>query len=140
MVKTVTLYGIVLAVLIALMKYIEYQFLTKSFSLEFYIGIVALFFTGLGVWAGLKLTKKQIKTVGGEFILNEPELARLDISKRELEVLELMAAGFSNQEIADKLFLSLNTVKTHSSNLFIKLDVKRRTQAIQKAKNLSLIP
>jgi DNA-binding NarL/FixJ family response regulator len=129
----------VLAALIALMKYIEYQFFIKSFSLEFYIGIVALFFTGLGVWAGLKLTQKQINTVGSEFKQNETELARLDISKRELEVLELMAAGFSNQEIADKLFLSLNTVKSHSSNLFIKLDVKRRTQAIQKGKNLGLI-
>jgi DNA-binding CsgD family transcriptional regulator len=139
MIRTVILYGIVLAALIALMKYIEYQFFIKSFSLEFYIGIVALFFTGLGVWAGLKLTQKQIKTVGIEFKQNESELARLDISKRELEVLELMAAGFSNQEIADKLFLSLNTVKSHSSNLFIKLDVKRRTQAIQKGKNLGLI-
>ena len=139
MIRTVILYGTVLAALIALMKYIEYQFFIKSFSLEFYIGIVALFFTGLGVWAGLKLTQKQIKTVGIEFKQNESELARLDISKRELEVLELMAAGFSNQEIADKLFLSLNTVKSHSSNLFIKLDVKRRTQAIQKGKNLGLI-
>lgn len=140
MVKTVTLYGIALAVLIALMKYIEYQFIAKSFSLEFYIGIVALFFTGLGVWAGLKLTQKKIKTETAEFALNETELSRLDISRRELEVLELMAAGFSNQEIADKLFLSLNTVKTHSSNLFVKLDVKRRTQAIQKGKTLGLIP
>jgi DNA-binding CsgD family transcriptional regulator len=140
MTKTVTLYGISLAVLIALMKYIEYQFLAKSFSIEFYVGVVAIFFTGLGVWAGLKLTKKQIKVVGPEFVQNETELSRLEISKRELEVLEHMATGFSNQEIADKLFLSLNTVKTHTSNLFLKLDVKRRTQAVQKAKNLGLIP
>jgi ATP/maltotriose-dependent transcriptional regulator MalT len=122
------------------MKYIEYQFLAKSFSIEFYVGVVAIFFTGLGVWAGLKLTKKQIKVVGPEFVQNETELSRLEISKRELEVLELMATGFSNQEIADNLFLSLNTVKTHSSNLFLKLDVKRRTQAVQKAKTLGLIP
>jgi DNA-binding CsgD family transcriptional regulator len=140
MTKTVTLYGISLAVLIALMKYIEYQFLAKSFSIEFYVGVVAIFFTGLGVWAGLKLTRKQIKVVGPEFVQNETELSRLEISKRELEVLEHMATGFSNQEIADKLFLSLNTVKTHTSNLFLKLDVKRRTQAVQKAKNLGLIP
>lgn len=140
MIRTVTLYGIALAALIALMKYIEYQFIAKSFSLEFYIGIVAMFFTGLGIWAGLKLTQKKIKPVTAAFALNETELSRLDISRRELEVLELMAAGFSNQEIADKLFLSLNTVKTHSSNLFVKLDVKRRTQAIQKGKTLGLIP
>lgn len=140
MARTVVLYGLALAALIALMKYIEYQLFIKSLSLEFYIGVVAVFFTGLGIWAGLKLTQKQVKIIGPEFVLNEPELARLEISKRELEVLQLIATGLSNQEIADKLFLSLNTVKTHTSNLFIKLDVRRRTQAIQKAKNLRLIP
>lgn len=140
MIKTVTLYGIALAVLIALMKYVEYQFLAKSLSLEFYIGIIALFFTGLGIWAGLKLTKKHVKVIRPDFIQNQNALNELEISKRELEVLELMAGGFSNQEIADKLFLSLNTVKTHSSNLFLKLDVRRRTQAVQKAKDIRLIP
>jgi len=138
--QTVILYGLALAALITLMKYIEYQFFTKSLSLEFYIGLVALFFTALGIWAGLKITRKEIKLVGPEFIMNHTELARLEISKRELEVLELMASGLSNQEIADKLFLSLNTVKTHTSNVFLKLSVRRRTQAIQKAKELSLIP
>lgn len=73
------------------------------------------------------------------FILNETELQRLGISKREHEVLELIAKGLSNQEIADKLFVSLNTIKTHTSNLFLKLEVSRRTQAIQKAKELRLI-
>ena len=139
MIKTVTLYGISLAALIAIMKYIEYRFFAKSLSLEFYIGIVALFFTTLGVWAGLKLTRRQVKVVGPEFILNETELARLDISKREMDVLELMAAGLSNQEIADKLFVSLNTIKTHSSSLFLKLEVNRRTQAVQKARELRII-
>jgi ATP/maltotriose-dependent transcriptional regulator MalT len=73
------------------------------------------------------------------FQLNEALLAQTGISKREYEVLELMAQGLSNQEIAEKLFVSLNTVKTHTSNLFVKLDAKRRTQAIQKAKELGLI-
>ncbi|MDZ7343234.1 MAG: response regulator transcription factor, partial [candidate division KSB1 bacterium] len=71
---------------------------------------------------------------------NEPELQRLGISKREYEVLELIAQGLSNQEIAKKLFISLNTVKTHSSNLFLKLDARRRTEAIRRAKELRLLP
>src|SRR5688572_20741846 len=108
------------------MKYIEYQFFAKSLSVEFYIGLVAVFFTGLGIWAGLKLTRNQVEMLGPEFIFNQTEFTRLDISKRELEVLELMAAGLSNQEIADKLFVSLNTIKSHTSNLFLKLDVNRR--------------
>jgi NarL family two-component system response regulator LiaR len=137
--RTVIIYGLALAALIALMRYIEYQFFTRSLSVEFYVGIVAIFFTALGIWAGLKLTRKKVEIIGPAFILNEGELARLDISKRELEVLELMASGLSNQEIADKLFISLNTIKTHSSNLFLKLDVSRRTQAVQKARELRII-
>ena len=109
--------------------------------MEFYVGIVAVMFTILGVWAGLKLTrKKTIIITNPNFQFDESRLERLGISKREYEVLELMSKGHSNQEIADKLFVSLNTVKTHSSNLFLKLDAKRRTQAIQKAKELELIP
>jgi two-component system, NarL family, response regulator LiaR len=137
--RTIIIYGLALAALIALMRYVEYQFFTKTLSVEFYVGIVAMFFTALGIWAGLKLTRKKVEIIGPEFILNETELARLDISKRELEVLELMASGHSNQEIADKLFVSLNTIKTHSSNLFLKLDVNRRTQAVQKARGLRII-
>lgn len=139
MARTVFLYGLALAAFVALMKFIEYQFFIKSLSAEFYIGIIAVFFTALGIWAGLKLTRKKIEIIGPEFVLNETELNRLDISKRELEVLELMAQGFSNQEIADKLFVSLNTIKTHGSNLFLKLEVNRRTQAVQKARELRLI-
>jgi len=138
--RTVLLYGLALAVLVFLLKYLEYRLIVHDLSIEFYVGLVALFFTGLGIWAGLKLTRKQIVIVGPDFLLNEAELKRLGISKREHEVLELMATGLSNQEIADKLFVSLNTIKTHSSNLFLKLEVSRRTQAIQKAKELRLIP
>lgn len=128
-----------MAGLVFLLKYLEYQLIVRDLSIEFYVGIVAVFFTALGIWAGLKLTRRKVVMVGPEFVLNESALQRTGVSKREYEVLELMAKGFSNQEIADKLFVSLNTIKTHSSNLFLKLEVSRRTQAIQKAKELRLI-
>ena len=138
--RTVILYGLALASLVFLLKYFEYRLIVRDLSIEFYVGLVAIVFTGLGIWAGLRLTRRQVVTIGPEFILNQAELAQLGISKREHEVLALMAQGLSNQEIADKLFVSLNTVKTHSSNLFVKLNASRRTQAIQKAKELRLIP
>ncbi|MEQ8363284.1 MAG: LuxR C-terminal-related transcriptional regulator [Cyclobacteriaceae bacterium] len=138
--KTIFLYGLALAVLVLIMRMIEYRFLVRDLTLEFYIGLVALFFTALGIWVGLRFTRKKVVVIGPEFHFNEKEQIQRSISKRELEVLELMAQGLANQEIADQLFVSLNTVKTHSSNLFSKLEVSRRTQAIQKAKKLNLIP
>ena len=138
--RTILFYGLAMAVLIFLLKYLEYRLFLRDLSTEFYVGIVAVMFTVLGVWVGLRLTRKKIVMVGPDFILNEDALQQLEISKREHEVLELMAQGLSNQEIADKLFVSLNTIKTHSSNLFLKLDVRRRTQAVQKGKELRLIP
>ena len=138
--RTVILYGLALASLVFLLKYFEYRLIVRDLSIEFYVGLVAIVFTGLGIWAGLRLTRRQVVTIGPEFILNQAELVQLGISKREHEVLALMAQRLSNQEIADKLFVSLNTVKTHSSNLFVKLNASRRTQAIQKAKELRLIP
>lgn len=138
--KTIFLYGLALALLVLLMRMIEYRFLVRDLTLEFYIGIVAIFFTALGIWVGLKFTRKKVVMINPDFHFNDKEQTKRNISKRELEVLELMAQGLANQEIADKLFVSLNTVKTHSSNLFSKLEVSRRTQAIQKAKELNLIP
>ncbi len=138
--RTILFYGLAMAILIFLLKYLEYRLFVRDLSTEFYVGIVAVMFTILGVWAGLRLTSKKIVLVGPDFILNENELLRLEISKREHEVLQLMATGLSNQEIADKLFVSLNTIKTHTSNLFLKLEVKRRTQAVQRGKELRLIP
>lgn len=129
-----------MAVLIFILHYLEYRLFVRDLSIEFYVGIIAIMFTVLGVWAGLRLTRKKIMLIGPDFILNENELLRLEISKREHEVLQLMAQGLSNQEIADKLFVSLNTIKTHTSNLFLKLEVKRRTQAVQRGKELRLIP
>lgn len=141
--RTILLYGASLALLIFLLKFLEYSYFVRDLSLEFYLGLIAILCTALGVWAGLRLTRPKkvlvpVSTI--DFKLNEGLLAQTGISKREYEVLELMAKGLSNQEIADKLFVSLNTVKTHSSNLFVKLDAKRRTQAIQRAKELGLIP
>lgn len=139
--RTIIVYGLSLAALISLLKFLEYRLFVRDLSIEFYVGIVAVMFTILGVWVGLKLTRrKTIIITNANFQFDESKLEKVGISKREYEVLELMARGFSNQEIADKLFVSLNTIKTHSSNLFLKLEAKRRTQAIQKAKELNLIP
>jgi len=138
--KTILIYGVALAALIGILKFIEYRYFVRDLSLEFYLGVVAILFAGIGVWAGLRLTRRKVVIANPDFKLNEPELQRLGISKREYEVLELMAQGLSNQEIADKLFVSLNTVKTHSSNLFMKLDARRRTQAVRRAKEFGLLP
>ena len=155
--KATIVYSICLALLLFLLKWLELRFIIFDYSLEIYIGAIAFIFTGLGIWLALKLSKPKIKTVVVEkevyisrnenlpdrqagFVLNESLVAKLELSTRELEVLGLMAEGNSNQEIAHRIFVSLSTVKTHNQNLFEKLDVKRRTQAIEKAKRLHLIP
>lgn len=140
--RTIILYSLALAALIFILKMMEYKYLVRELKLEFYLGLIAVTFAALGVWAGLRLTRSKPVVVdhAAPFVVDEERIRQSGISKREYEVLELMAKGLSNQEIADRLFVSLNTVKTHTSNLFIKLDVKRRTQAIQKAKGMQLIP
>lgn len=146
--KSIFLYGTCLAILLFLMRILEYRYLIISNAQEVYIGFIALIFTGLGIWLALKLAKPKKETVIIEkeiFITAEkpepdPEAAFAhSLSKRETEVLGLMAKGLSNAEIADRLFVSLNTVKTHSSKIFEKLEVKRRTQAVEKAKQLNII-
>lgn len=148
--KTTITYSISLALLLFLLKWLELRFIIFDHSFEIYVGAIAVIFTSLGIWLALKLSKPKVETVVIEkevfiarnenFVLNEAKVAELELSKRELEVLTLMAEGCSNQEIAARLFVSLSTVKTHNQNLFEKLDVKRRTQAIEKGKRLSLIP
>lgn len=140
--RTVLIYGLAMAALIGLLKLIEYKYLVRDIPLEFYIGAVAVIFTGLGVWAGLRLTRSRVVEVqvSGPFKRDETALAQTGISKREFEVLELVAAGLSNQEISQRLFVSTSTVKTHVSNVLAKLDAGRRTKAIAKAKALRLIP
>jgi len=148
--KLILLYGVSLAVIMLLLKWLEWRFLIIDHSFEVYIGAIALIFTVLGIWLAKKLTKPKTETIiiekevyitksAGNFSPDDKALQKFGISKREWEVLELISEGLSNQEIADKLFVSLNTIKTHSSNLFLKLDVKRRTQAIEKGKRVGLL-
>ena len=138
---TVVLYGLALAALVVALKYVEYRFLIRELSVEIYIGLVAVLFTSLGIWMGSKLLqRKKVVVMEPPRAIDPEAVRRAGISARELEVLQLMAGGHSNQEIADKLFISLPTVKSHSSSLFAKLDVKRRTEAVHKAKSLRIIP
>jgi DNA-binding CsgD family transcriptional regulator len=146
--RNIFIFGLCGGLLIVLLRLIEYRFLILGHSLEIYGGLVAAVFAVVGIWLGLKLTRKEEVVVVREvlvpapetFVLNEKNLEELGITKRELEILSLIAAGLSNREIADKLFVSENTVKTHSSRLFDKLNVKRRTQAVQTGKEMGLIP
>jgi len=147
--KQTILYGIALAVLLFLLKWLELRFLVMGHANEIYIGAIALFFTALGIWLALKLARPKTQQVivekpvyinGGDFVVNQQEIDKLNLSPREIEVLQLMAGGLSNQEISARLFVSLNTVKTHTSNLFDKMEVKRRTQAVEMAKRLGIIP
>lgn len=129
-----------MALLVILLKITEYHFFARHFSLEVYLGLVALLFTVLGIWLGWRLTNRPSPEVSPPPAAELPErLRQLGISSREWEVLQLIAEGLSNQEIARTLFISLNTVKTHTSNLFAKLDVQRRTQAVQRAHSLGLL-
>jgi len=145
--RQLLIYGVSLALLLALLKWLEIKFLIIQHSFEIYAGSIAVLFTGLGIWLALKLLKpkhpqviEKVILASPDFTLNTTALEQYRISTRELEVLELMATGLSNQQIADKLFVSLSTVKTHAANLFLKLEVERRTQAVEKAKRLKIIP
>jgi NarL family two-component system response regulator LiaR len=137
--KTTILYGIAMAALLFALKYAEYRFFVRDLSEEFYIGFIALLFTSLGIWVGWKLTHRPLMTQSPDFQPDESVLTTLGISKREHEVLVLIAQGLSNNEIAEKLFLSPHTVKSHSSNLFLKLNARRRTEAVKRAKELKIL-
>lgn len=141
--KTIILYSLAMAAMVLLMKFIDYRFLIRDISIEFYVGLVAVLFTAVGIWVGLKFTRPNgIETSvpqGGNLEADPKVIAEIGLSKREMDVLELMAKGHSNQEIAEQLFISLNTVKTHTSKLFQKLSARRRTQAVQIAKAKGLI-
>jgi NarL family two-component system response regulator LiaR len=148
--KLIVFYGVLLAAILLLLKWLELRFLIVNDAFEIYIGAIALIFTGLGIWLAIKLAKPKTRTIVVEkeiyitkpienVIPQEKTLSKIGISKREWEVLALMSEGLSNQEIAERLFVSLNTIKTHSSNLFEKLEVKRRTQAIEKGKRLGIL-
>ena len=146
--RHVLLYGLIGGLLIAVLKWMEYRFLVIEHSIEIYGGLVAATFAALGIWLGIKLTSKQERVVikevpvlsGEPFLPDDGKREALGITPRELEILELIAQGLSNREIAEKLFVSENTVKTHSSRVFDKLGAKRRTHAVQLGKELRLIP
>lgn len=148
--KHVLLYGLLGGVLIALLKLIEFRYLVVEHSIEIYGGLVAAVFAGLGIWLGLRLTRTRTTIVETVVVREVPVLTpfvrdvgtveALGVTPRELEILELIAAGLSNKEIAAKVFVSENTVKTHSRRLFDKLGARRRTQAVQLAKARGLIP
>ena len=146
--RQIILYGVSLALLLVLLKWLEWHFIIIGHAFEIYASAIAVIFTALGIWLAIKLITPKVKTVivekevfaNTDFVLNQAEATRLRLSTRELEVLQLMANGLSNQQIAERLFVSLNTIKTHASNLLIKLEVERRTQAIETAKRLGLIP
>jgi len=138
-----------LAILVFALKWLQWEFLIVDNSIDIYIGLIAVFFTILGVWVATQLVKPKVLTIVVEKeiyvtppekgIINEAELKKFGLSNREYEVLQLLAKGYSNADISENLFLSLSTVKSHVSNLFVKLDVKSRTQAAEKAKRLKII-
>lgn len=137
------LYGLCGGVLITVLRLMEYRFLVLEHSVEIYGGLIAAIFAGLGLWLGLTLTRKReipAPPFGLPFAPDGQRISQLGITPRELEILGLIAAGLSNREIADRLFVSENTVKTHSSRLFDKLGARRCTQAVQLAKQAQLIP
>lgn len=146
--KHVLLYGLIGGVLIAGLKAIEYRWLVAQHSVEIYGALVATIFAALGIWLGLRLTRPTERVVIREVLVVPPAVFARDDSKREslgitpreLAILELIAAGLSNREIAEREHVSENTVKTHSSRIFAKLGARRRTQAVQLGKALGLIP
>jgi NarL family two-component system response regulator LiaR len=148
--RDVLVYGLLGGVLIAVLKLIQYRFLLVENSFEIYAGLVAALFAAVGIWLGLKLTRGRVEervvvqevrvpAAGPPAALNPARAEELGITPREMEILELIAAGLSNREIAARLFVSENTVKTHSSRLFDKLNARRRTQAVQIARDQGLI-
>ena len=136
MIRTIVIWGVLLALAAFALDYLQYSFLVRAFPVQVYVGIVAVVFAAGGAWLGWKLTARR----SGGFVRNDLAVASLGLTPQEVRVLERLATGQSNKEIARALELSPNTVKTHLANLFGKLEVSRRTQAIGKARDLHLIP
>jgi DNA-binding CsgD family transcriptional regulator len=144
--KHVLLYGLLGGALIALLQLIHYRWLVVEYSVEIYGALVAAVFASVGIWLGLRLTRPTIVLrevrveAPADFVRDQSKVEALGITPRELEILELIAQGLSNKEIAERAFVSENTVKTHSSRVFDKLGARRRTQAVQLGKEMKLIP
>ncbi len=141
--KIIWWYGSILALLLIVLKVMEYAYFSYQIHLETYLGIIALFFSGLGLYIGKRVFRSPPPSSLTASQTQEnppsPSYESIGLSEREFEVLKRLAQGHSNQEIADQLFISLSTVKTHVSNIYAKLHVKRRTQAITKAKSLNIL-
>lgn len=135
--RSILIYAGFLAAAAFALQWIEYQYMIRAFTTEFYIVLIGIAFTALGLWLGRILTPTH-RAAG--FVLNNAAMKSLGITKREHAVLEQLASGQSNKEIANVLHVSPNTVKTHVAKLYEKLDVNQRVQAVQKAKDLQLIP
>ena len=135
--RAILLYSAAVAAAALALQWLEYRYVVRALSTEVYIAAVAVGFTTLGLWVGYRLTAGRGKS---EFERNDRAIASLAISGRELEVLELLAEGCSNKEIADRLCLSPHTIKSHLDHLYDKLEVARRTQAVQKARELRILP
>jgi DNA-binding NarL/FixJ family response regulator len=144
--REIALLGVCGGVLIVVLRLAEYHFLVLRHSVEIYGAIVAAVFAGLGIWLGGSITKKKPNVVvrevrvDGPFVLDEDRVRELQLTPRELEILGLIAEGLSNKEIAERAFVSENTVKTHASRVFDKLGARRRTEAVQIGKSWRLIP
>lgn len=150
--KRAILYGLAGGVLIALLKLLEYKHFVRAYPTEVFGGLVAVIFSALGIyfgvrWAGARevVVVKEVRVpaegpADGPFVADAGKLKELGITPREHEILGLIAAGLSNREIGARLFISENTVKTHSSRLFDKLGVSRRVQAVQRGRELGLVP
>jgi DNA-binding CsgD family transcriptional regulator len=139
MFKVILRFGLIIAALLILFQLSKVSLLIPDMSSDLILGLVGAAFIGLGIYLGLKFRKVEIVEVGPVIEIDEQQIETLGLTEREMEVLRLIASGLSNVEIGEKLFVSENTVKTHVSNLFVKLDVKRRTQAVTRAKELRII-
>lgn len=138
MARTIILYGLALAVAVALLDWLEYRYLARAFTIEIYLALVAAAFVVLGIWTGTKMTPRHAPA--GPFQRNDAAIRSLGLSPREVEILDALALGESNKEMARRLGISPNTVKTHIARVYEKLEVQRRVQAIEKARLLALIP
>jgi DNA-binding CsgD family transcriptional regulator len=137
MARTILLYALALAAGAGLLQWLEYRYVTRAYSTEIYVALVAAGFVGLGIWVGRKLTPAPAPD---GFVRNEAAIRSLGLSPRECEILALLASGQSNKEMARTLAISPNTIKTHVARVYEKLEVARRVQAIEKARWLRLIP
>jgi len=137
-------YGLGLSALLFLLRWLQWKLIIVTYAIDIYIAAIACLFTGLGIWIALKITNPKTLVVEkqvyvSEFSIDQVALEKLNLRPREFEVLQLLSEGLSNAEIGERLFISISTVKTHISGLFDKLEVKSRTQAIDKAKKLRII-